>query len=201
MAKTLTESEKIVKKAAIMDAAIEIFAREGFHRATIRQIAEKAGMAVGTLYLYFENKDGVLREIFMRDIDEHLDRLFKKIEREPIEKALAMFYEDRFAGLSKNFRLTMLLVHEAMANPALGAMMYKKAHSRVNEYLEEYLEKKKASGEVRDVNSRRVSLMMTAIVMSFVMWKEALFAKQLEEPSYEEFAAAAVDVIANGLKR
>lgn len=54
------KSEKYYK---ILDSAGAVFARHGFHKATISQIAAEAGVADGTIYLYFKNKDDILYQI------------------------------------------------------------------------------------------------------------------------------------------
>lgn len=52
------------KEQDILEAAIEVFAREGFFQAKIHSIAETAGIASGTVYLYFGNKENILLKIF-----------------------------------------------------------------------------------------------------------------------------------------
>jgi TetR/AcrR family transcriptional regulator, fatty acid metabolism regulator protein len=52
------------KEADILDAAIKIFAKNGFHNAKIYYIAETAGIATGSVYLYFKNKEAILNKIF-----------------------------------------------------------------------------------------------------------------------------------------
>lgn len=52
------------KKELIKISAIKIFARDGFHSANVKSIAEEAGVAVGTVYLYFKNKEDILDYIF-----------------------------------------------------------------------------------------------------------------------------------------
>ena len=52
------------KHDRILDAAIDVFAEKGFHHARISDIAAKAEVADGTIYLYFRNKDDVLITIF-----------------------------------------------------------------------------------------------------------------------------------------
>jgi TetR/AcrR family transcriptional regulator, fatty acid metabolism regulator protein len=47
-----------------LEAAVRVFAEQGFHQATIAQIARQAGVADGTIYLYFKNKDDILVHIF-----------------------------------------------------------------------------------------------------------------------------------------
>ncbi|MFP4029955.1 MAG: TetR/AcrR family transcriptional regulator [Desulfococcaceae bacterium] len=48
----------------ILEAAVGVFADRGFHQATISQIARAAGVADGTIYLYFKNKDDILVQFF-----------------------------------------------------------------------------------------------------------------------------------------
>jgi TetR/AcrR family fatty acid metabolism transcriptional regulator len=52
------------KEADILDAAIKIFAKNGFHNAKIYKIADSAGIATGSVYLYFKNKEAILNKIF-----------------------------------------------------------------------------------------------------------------------------------------
>jgi len=56
--------ERADKHDLILEAAIEVFAEKGFHHARISDIARRAGVADGTIYLYFRNKDDVLLTIF-----------------------------------------------------------------------------------------------------------------------------------------
>ncbi|MDM8523835.1 TetR/AcrR family transcriptional regulator [Desulfococcaceae bacterium HSG8] len=48
----------------ILEAAVSVFARQGVHQSTISQIAKEAGVADGTIYLYFKNKDDILVQFF-----------------------------------------------------------------------------------------------------------------------------------------
>ena len=52
------------KYRRILEAAAKVFARHDFHQATIAQIAAEAGVADGTIYLYFKNKDDIFIQIF-----------------------------------------------------------------------------------------------------------------------------------------
>jgi TetR/AcrR family fatty acid metabolism transcriptional regulator len=52
------------KRERILDAAIRVFAAEGFYNAKVSQIAEIAGVADGTIYLYFKSKDDLLIQLF-----------------------------------------------------------------------------------------------------------------------------------------
>ncbi len=63
------------KHDRILDAAIEVFAEKGFHNARIADIARKANVADGTIYLYFRNKDDVLLSIFEEKMGVLIDGL------------------------------------------------------------------------------------------------------------------------------
>jgi TetR/AcrR family fatty acid metabolism transcriptional regulator len=56
--------EKNDKYHQILEAAVRVFARQGFHQSTVSQIAKEAGVADGTIYLYFKNKDDILVQFF-----------------------------------------------------------------------------------------------------------------------------------------
>ena len=52
------------KRRQILDAAIRVFARQGFHACRVSDIADEAGVAYGLVYHYFNSKDEVLNELF-----------------------------------------------------------------------------------------------------------------------------------------
>jgi TetR/AcrR family fatty acid metabolism transcriptional regulator len=58
------------KYQRILAAALEVFARKGFHEAKISEIARSAGVADGTIYLYFKNKDDVLISLFEAKLEQ-----------------------------------------------------------------------------------------------------------------------------------
>jgi len=62
---TLPESEdRAAKVQRILEAAVRVFARQGFHQSTVAQVAREAGVADGTIYNYFRNKDDILIQFF-----------------------------------------------------------------------------------------------------------------------------------------
>jgi TetR/AcrR family transcriptional regulator, fatty acid metabolism regulator protein len=71
--------KKKVKRQLIIDAAIEVFSRNGFQNSTISQIAQKANVAEGTIYQYFKNKEDLFFSIpidktkeFYNELELHL---------------------------------------------------------------------------------------------------------------------------------
>ena len=69
------QKNKSEKYHKILNSAGAVFAEFGFHKATISQIAAKAGVADGTLYLYFKNKDDILYQF----INFKTQDVFKKM--------------------------------------------------------------------------------------------------------------------------
>ena len=66
----------------ILDAACKVFAEKGFHQSTIAMIAKEAGVADGTIYLYFKNKDDILVQFHEHKTKQVFDRF-----RETVAKA------------------------------------------------------------------------------------------------------------------
>jgi TetR/AcrR family transcriptional regulator, fatty acid metabolism regulator protein len=66
----VTRVEKIDKRDALLRAAIETFAARGFFNAQVADVARTAGVAAGTVYLYFRGKDDLLISIFEKTIKE-----------------------------------------------------------------------------------------------------------------------------------
>ena len=59
-----------LSRTQLLDAAEEIFGRKGFHETTLKEVAELAEFAVGSVYSFFENKDDLFRQIFIRRGEE-----------------------------------------------------------------------------------------------------------------------------------
>jgi TetR/AcrR family fatty acid metabolism transcriptional regulator len=62
------------KEARILAAAVHAFARNGYHASTMAAVAREAGVATGTIYLYFEGKQDLLVTLFRRHLTEYLER-------------------------------------------------------------------------------------------------------------------------------
>jgi AcrR family transcriptional regulator len=60
----VTKAPPIEKRRQILDAAVRVFARQGFHSTRVSDIADEAGVAYGLVYHYFKSKDQVLNELF-----------------------------------------------------------------------------------------------------------------------------------------
>jgi TetR/AcrR family fatty acid metabolism transcriptional regulator len=74
-------ASKNSKYHRILEAAVKVFARQGFHQSTVAQIAKEAGVADGTIYLYFKNKDDILVHFFGFKAKQVFDRFHAEVAR------------------------------------------------------------------------------------------------------------------------
>ena len=65
----------------ILEAAVKVFARQGFHQCTVAQIAKEAGVADGTIYLYFKNKDDILVQFFSYRTKQVFEQFQGEVDR------------------------------------------------------------------------------------------------------------------------
>src|SRR5438445_8577857 len=67
----------------IIEAAVRVFARKGYYNSRVSDIAREAGIAAGTIYLYFKTKDDILVTLFRDKMAEFVGSLRKAIADEP----------------------------------------------------------------------------------------------------------------------
>ncbi len=102
------------KERDIANAAVKVFARDGFHGAKITRIAKEAGVATGSVYLYFHNKESILHHLFIeiwQRIRDQLAIVASRTETSPRDKVEEII--DRvFMLFSKNPDLALVFVNE-----------------------------------------------------------------------------------------
>lgn len=70
------------KEKNIKEAVIKLILEQGFHGTSISKIAKEAGVSPATVYIYYENKEVMLRDIYLEYSDEMLDYLLSKLYKE-----------------------------------------------------------------------------------------------------------------------
>lgn len=68
-----------ISRTQLLDAAEEVFGHKGFHETTLKEVAELAEFSVGSVYSFFENKDDLFRQIFLRRGDEFMADLHQAL--------------------------------------------------------------------------------------------------------------------------
>ena len=66
---------QLLSREQLLDAAEEIFGRKGYHETTLKEVAELAEFSVGSVYSFFDNKDDLFRQIFLRRGEEFMPEL------------------------------------------------------------------------------------------------------------------------------
>ena len=134
MSQTIPEPAVLDRRTQILDAAVACFAKRGFHQASMHDISAEAGISVGLIYRYFQNKEAVIaamadrhkkeiHEILERarqapNLRESLETLFTAHCGETEPHVTAAFVVDLFAEASRNTHVAELVrgVCEASMN-------------------------------------------------------------------------------------
>ena len=91
------------KRADIIQAALELIAERGFHDAPMSEIPEKAQVAAGTIYRYFENKDVLINDLFQNIEDRLMDVLLTNYpERNPVKEKFTYVFGELCRYFLKN---------------------------------------------------------------------------------------------------
>jgi AcrR family transcriptional regulator len=145
------------KRQQLLDAAVRVFAREGFHTSRVGDIAEEAGVAHGLLYHYFRSKDEVLATIFRENWRQLLER-FHQVEASPEPSV------EQLRGVAKillrTWRnepdLVRVMVREVARSPHLQGQVEEIREAFAT--IQRIVERGQARGELRrDLDPRLVS--------------------------------------------
>ncbi len=87
-----SQSGAVDKRRVILDAAITVFARQGFHHCRVSDVADEAGVAYGLVYHYFDSKEEILNELFLERWQIMLDAIAEidRLEEVPARDKLYM---------------------------------------------------------------------------------------------------------------
>jgi len=108
------------KRRLILDAAVRVFARKGYHTCRVGDIAEEAGVAYGLVYHYFSSKEEVLETIFRETWSELLQAM-KDVEEseEPAPEQLRQVAAILLRAWRRDPELVRVLVREVARSPEL----------------------------------------------------------------------------------
>ncbi|MFD1171362.1 TetR/AcrR family transcriptional regulator [Oceanobacillus picturae] len=121
------------KYKQIIEAAVEVIAENGYHASQVSKIAKKAGVADGTIYLYFKNKEDILVSVFEEKMGQFIEQTEKSIEQKvDANKKLLALIEMHFQQLASNPHLAVVTQLELrQSNPELRV--------KINQVLKPYL--------------------------------------------------------------
>lgn len=82
----MTLNQKRPKYMQIIDAAVEVIAENGYHQSQVSKIAKQAGVADGTIYLYFKNKEDILISLFKEKMGQFIERMEEEVKEKQRQK-------------------------------------------------------------------------------------------------------------------
>lgn len=184
------------RRAEILEAAEEIFSLNGYHKADMNEIAKKANIAKGTVYLYFPSK----KELFISTIKDGLETLSQKISKDVeninnsvdrIKKAISthMLYLKDHQAL---YRILLQPDLEFMDDVFKTMKDYKLSKlPRIAEAIKQGIKEK----QIRDVDEKSLSYMILGMIdLTLYQWLS-----NPEEEPIEKKIDLLIDVLFNGI--
>ena len=142
--------EKNDKYQQILEAAIKVFARQGFHQSTVAQIAKEAGVADGTIYLYFKNKDDILVQFFNYKTKQVFDSFRTEVGRadSSLDK-LRYLIRRHLEEFQRNRDMAIVYQVETHQNSRLAEAQIKEMSQMYRDLISEIVEQGQQEGKIR----------------------------------------------------
>jgi AcrR family transcriptional regulator len=169
---SLVKDPKLIEKRRdqIIEAAVDLFIRKGFHKTTTREIARASGFSIGTLYEYIESKEDVLYLV--------CDAIHAEVEsrlREAITfngtglKILKMALRSFFRVMDQMSDRVLLIYQETKSLPPETLRYVLRREEEITRIFEEILRKGIADGSIH-IDEKHVKLMADNIMVLGEMW-------------------------------
>jgi AcrR family transcriptional regulator len=198
----MTEAIAPDKRRTILDAAIRVFANQGFHACRVSDIADEAGVAYGLVYHYFESKDQILNELFT----ERWSRLLQAIEEVDGQEIPAREKLSAVAGfIIDSYRHQPELMKVIIVEVTRAANSFGRVHldeiSRAYDMIAKIVSDAQAEGVFRDdIDPMFASMWFYGAIEQLLSgWIFGLLPGSDEE--FERAKALLVETICGGLER
>jgi AcrR family transcriptional regulator len=168
------------RREAIMQAGLAVFADEGFAATKLDDVAVKAGVAKGTIYLYFRDKQDLFEQIVRDAVVPVIARLENiaqapDLPAEVVFKALFELFRTEVLETRRKHVLRLILT-EGPRFPALAEFYHREVVSRGLKHIGELLRRSAAKGELSSDSIVKFPQLVFAPLLMAVMW-DALFAR------------------------
>lgn len=164
------------KQQQVLTASLALFAEQGFANTTTKQIAERAGVAEGTVYRRYKTKDELLAAVLAPFTTEVLPKLVKEFAAKVVRQKyttrhalITAVITDRLAFLQDNGQVMRVLVTELLVRTDLREQFLARAVPMVQANLYPILDQLKAAHELPDwPNDRIAQFMIGTMVSQFI---------------------------------
>jgi len=197
------ERRKDARPQELLAAALALFVERGFAATRLEDVARRAGVSKGTLYLYFANKE----ELFKAVVREHIGQTMGEAEDDlagsdapsaVLLRALMMKWW-RQVGSTDVAGICKLMLAESGNFPELVRFYDEEVIMRGNALIEGVLQRGCARGEFRPMNTAVMTQVLIAPVMMLMMWTHSFFPCEDREVDPEAYMDAFLDVTLRGL--
>ena len=203
MAKPKRQRRAEDRPREICAAALDVFAEKGFAAARLDEIARRAGVSKGTLYLYFEDKADLFRAVVRHTVAPNIDLVRTMIEGVdlPFPDVIRMFLP-RFAALTSQVRVgavAKMVIGESRNFPELAKVWHDEVVSKALGLIGGLIERAQAKGEVRPGDPRYLTFTLMGPMVMGLLWRETLEPAGGAPLDLEALAAQHADAVLAGL--
>lgn len=166
---------KAARPGELLDAALALFVEKGFAATRVEDVAARAGVAKGTLFLYFASKDELFKAVVRENASRHLHEAVREVDdfagpsAELLREYLRRWW--RLYGGTPAAGLTKLMLSEAAHFPELArwfeAEVVQPSHALLRRVLQRGIDR----GEFRAVDLSRLVLLAMAPLVQMVTWR------------------------------
>ncbi|MEH2201511.1 TetR/AcrR family transcriptional regulator [Nostoc sp.] len=164
--KSSRQQQAVVRREHLVDTALALFSEQGYDATSIKQIAARAGVAVGLLYHYFPSKSEVMRAVWERhSFLPELRALLLVEHGEAAARVLQEVAESFSAMLDRKEALFRLMVRESQSNPEVADCLHAIVEEGITA-LGAYLERRIQVGELRPHDTTLTARMILGTVLT-----------------------------------
>jgi AcrR family transcriptional regulator len=177
------------RRGAIVEAAMEEFIARGFAATRLDDVAKRAGVAKGTIYLHFKDKESMFEELIRTAIVPLVGRMHAPPPiGGSVRDAIEAFAKTFIAEIASTRRgdIVRLIVAEGPRFPAIADFYYREVVSRGLAGMRALIELGIARGEIKQKSLARYPQIMVAPALIAVIW-QSLFAKHAPLDAIEMF--------------
>jgi AcrR family transcriptional regulator len=198
-----TEEQRQAKLQGILDAALDVFVEKGFADSRLDEIAARAGVAKGTIYLYFDSKEAMFEALIRSGIAAPIAAIEEKVlaldlPAEAMLRLLFTWMRQEILGTRRR-EIARLILCEAGRFPQIAALYHREVVSRGLRLLRGIAERAVARGEFASDEIVRFPQLAIAPGVVALLWTN-LF-QRLEPLDVEAMFEAHLRVIMRALKR
>jgi len=197
------QRRKEARPGEIVSAALDLFVERGFAATKLDDVARRAGVTKGTMYLYFDSKEALFKAVVREAVVPTIERGEKLIAefqgsardllRELIRGWWMVIGDSRVSGLPK------LIIAEAANFPELARFYHQEVVLRGRRLFAHVLERGVASGEFRALDVTYALRSVVFAVMFAAVWKHSIACHEAETFDFERFINTHIDVVLRGI--